>query len=124
MGRLVTLEEMGLDATWFFDDAYWVHSGAGSYRFDWPSKNFPHQLCMHRDSFEGTLKSQIRRWIETHYPILSFLIVYVWIIKSIMVRVMNGKRSMIYVIRGIVLVSKTSIVRQCLDLRSQTGFSQ
>jgi hypothetical protein len=65
MGRLVTLNTLGLDATWFFDDAYWVSSGPGSYKFDWPSKNFPHQFCMHKDNFQHIKrKSEIRKWIE------------------------------------------------------------
>jgi len=64
MGRLVTLNDLGLDPTWFFDDAYYTSDGKSNYRFKWPSTNFPHQFCIHRDSFEGNLKSQMRRWIE------------------------------------------------------------
>jgi len=65
MGRLITFNTAAVDAPWFFDDAYYISSGQGSYKFDWPSTNFPHRLCMHKDEFDRTgLKPQIRRWIE------------------------------------------------------------
>lgn len=69
MGRLVRLRDLGLDATWYFEDAYWTTSAAGSYQYAWPSKNFPHQLCMHRDEFQyASRKLEIRRWIENLIP--------------------------------------------------------
>ena len=69
MGRLVRLRDLGLDATWYFEDAYWTTSAAGSYQYAWPSKNFPYQLCMHRDEFQhASRKLEIRRWIENLIP--------------------------------------------------------
>jgi hypothetical protein len=69
MGTLIGLHEIKADGApkvpWYFDDAYYSADGRGTYRFDWPSKNFPHMVSIHEDiMIEVGNKPKIRRWVE------------------------------------------------------------
>jgi len=67
MGRLIILNEIDLDATWYFSDA-WLDSSSRRYRFDWPSPDYPVQVCMQQDEIyrKNSRKIEIRRWIENN----------------------------------------------------------
>ena len=67
MGKLVTRDELGLDAPWYFKDAYWSSSnGPSRYLYEWPSEDFPYRLHIHNDKLfqQNARKIEIRRWIE------------------------------------------------------------
>jgi hypothetical protein len=66
MGKLLYLNELGLDATWYFTDA-WLSTDARRYKFDWPSPDFPNMVTMHSDDIyrHNDRKIKIRKFIDS-----------------------------------------------------------
>ena len=65
MGRLVYLNDLALDARWYFSDAYYNRE-RNNYSYAWPNPTYPHRVAIHsedlNDQNEGRIA--IRRWIE------------------------------------------------------------
>lgn len=62
MGKLITITEAKQSAFWYFEDA-------GYNRCIWPSKTFPHHVCIHADKINNTesrIRIQIRKFIENN----------------------------------------------------------
>ncbi len=79
MGKLLSINEIisdgAVSAPWYFDDAYYDnYTGQNTYRFDWPSKNFPFMQSIHGDDLAAQgVRPQIRKWIEN---ILTETVIY------------------------------------------------
>jgi hypothetical protein len=68
MGQLLSLDRLALNPDWYFDDARYLWEG-NRWSYQWPSKQFPHQVTIHKDDLVGIHKGRridIRRWIELH----------------------------------------------------------
>ena len=65
MGRLLTLEDLDADPSWYFSDAHYSID-ARRYVYKWPSPDFPHQVSIHSDDLSKykDRKIKIRQWIE------------------------------------------------------------
>ena len=65
MGRLITLEHLDIEPTWYFSDAHYSID-ARRYVYKWPSPDFPYCVAIHSDDIRiyGDRKIKIRRWIE------------------------------------------------------------
>ncbi len=67
MGQLIFLHEINRDdaytAPWFFKDAYFS-GDSRSYRYAWPSPQYPARVCIHADDIINTDRIEIRKWVE------------------------------------------------------------
>lgn len=69
MGTIIGLHEIkdngAPKAPWYFEDAYYSADGRGTYRFTWPSPQFPFMVSVHEDDMiTPTIRPQVRRWVE------------------------------------------------------------
>lgn len=67
MGKLITLDHLVPDPTWYFPDAYYTWESR-RWIYKWPSEVFPHMISIHSDDLEQhkARKGEIRRWIEAN----------------------------------------------------------
>lgn len=65
MGKLVHLNEIGIYASWYFNDA-WFNNSLNKYQYKWPNDSFPTRVHMHQDMIRdfNDRKIKIRKWIE------------------------------------------------------------
>lgn len=70
MGRLITLNEIsgvedhGINASWYFDDAFRVYS-TSKYKINWPNISYPSCIAIHETKlYNNSVKIEIRKWIE------------------------------------------------------------
>jgi len=61
MGKLLFYSDLQAHANWYFPDAY--YSSDSSWRWNWPSLEFPISVAIHKDDIESHRPS-IRKWIE------------------------------------------------------------
>lgn len=61
MGRLLYRKDIGLEAEWYFSDAYYSRSGCC---YKWPSADWPHRFYIHDDKFASPEMVRLRKWIE------------------------------------------------------------
>ena len=67
MGRLLNLNDLDLDPTWYFSDARYSTEGR-RYVYTWPNPNFPYLVYIHYDTLKymNDIRIKIRKWIETN----------------------------------------------------------
>lgn len=65
MGRLVYLNNLELDASWYFPDAIYNRERS-NYNYRWPNPAFPHSAAIHQEDLisQNDKKIAIRKWIE------------------------------------------------------------
>lgn len=80
MGRLVKLEDLDLNPSWYFSDAYYSID-ARRHVYKWPSPDFPHIVTIHNDTLNhyNDRRIKIRQWIERN---LSETVIFSVIDKS------------------------------------------
>lgn len=67
MGRLISLENLNPDPTWYFSDARYTWEGR-RWVYQWPSPDFPYTVAIHEDDLKHhkDRKIAIRQWIEAN----------------------------------------------------------
>jgi len=65
MGRLINLNNLDLDARWYFSDAHFSSDRRGVI-YKWPSPDYPHVVGIHHKDIDSYTdrKIAIREWIE------------------------------------------------------------
>lgn len=65
MGRLITLDNLIPDASWYFSDAYYSWDSR-EWCYEFPSNDYPFSSAIHSDILTRSLKMEIRKWIEVN----------------------------------------------------------
>lgn len=63
MGRLIYLNNLDLDASWYFPDAYY-NRNTNNYAYPWPNLSYPHSVAIHQEDISNHIKVTIREWVE------------------------------------------------------------
>jgi len=65
MGRLVYLRDLGLDARWYFPDAYY-YAERREFVYAWPNPAYLHKVAIHSEDLNGIndRRIAIRKWVE------------------------------------------------------------
>lgn len=67
MGRLITLDDLIPDPSYYFSDAHYGGTGNGFvWMYEWPSNDYPCSAYIHSEQLDSKLKVEIRRWIEKY----------------------------------------------------------
>jgi|APFre7841882654_1041346.scaffolds.fasta_scaffold88447_2 hypothetical protein len=65
MGRLVYLNNLDLDARWYFPDAHYNRE-RNNYNYTWPNIAYPSRVAIHSEDLDdqNSRRIEIRKWIE------------------------------------------------------------
>ena len=63
MSRLVYLNNLDLDASWYFPDATYNRE-RNNYVYSWPNLLYPYSAAIHQEDILNSKKIAIREWVE------------------------------------------------------------
>jgi hypothetical protein len=67
MGRLVYLNDLDLDARWYFSDAYYNRE-RNNYSYAWPNPTYPHRVAIHSEDLNDQNEGRVsNRWIVFYF---------------------------------------------------------